>query len=149
LKESIYYKTQTILLDNIAAIIFLENYQFISSGTWQVVATFSFLTSSLREILIDRRIAFISVAFNALFFQLVPMFRSHSITLFIIAFVNVEFPLFDALTRYHLDTRLSFSLLLLHCLLLDRLSLRDSMLFLDDRYLYSLSVLTFLLHPLQ
>jgi len=38
LKECLYYKTQTILLDNVAAIIFLENYKFILSETWQMFA---------------------------------------------------------------------------------------------------------------
>jgi len=35
---SIYYKTQTIHLDNITAIILQKNYQFALSGAWQVFA---------------------------------------------------------------------------------------------------------------
>jgi len=40
----IHYKTRTIHLDNIVAIIFHGNYQFALSGPWQVfaVATFAF-----------------------------------------------------------------------------------------------------------
>jgi len=42
----IYYKTLTIHLDNIVAIIFHGNYQFALSGPWQVFAvTTSFFLS--------------------------------------------------------------------------------------------------------
>jgi len=35
---SVYYKTPTIHLDNIATIILQKAYQFASSGPWQVFA---------------------------------------------------------------------------------------------------------------
>jgi len=40
----IYYKTRTIHLDNIAAIIFHGNYKFALSGLWRVFAVATSLT---------------------------------------------------------------------------------------------------------
>jgi len=38
MNECLYYKTLTIRLDNIVAIIFQKNYQFALLGLWQVFA---------------------------------------------------------------------------------------------------------------
>jgi len=46
----LYYKTLTIRLDNIVAIIFQKNYQFALSGPWQVFAVATIIMNNNRKI---------------------------------------------------------------------------------------------------